>query len=258
MRRSQYYLSYGFSFIFCFFGLSSQTLAQSSQVFAVKDAEVQGKLKYSCFVASQPIRAWGSIVGTKDAAVNLTEKEVVYILIEPSKDLKVGDRYLVLRKGVEVIHPVTKRRFGNLVGVLGEVTILSTQDEMARARIDRSLRTIMIGDLIVPTPQISPESGQIRPMKKIEAMIILTAEGTENITEMEYIILDRGLQDGVIVGDRFFVYQQGFVVNEKFRAPSEKVGEIFIVSVQENTSTALVMKSSQAIYIGDRAVSGGE
>jgi hypothetical protein len=256
MRRFQYFVTCGFAFIFSFFYLTGQGLTQSPP--DMKDPKIQTKLKFSCFVVSQPIPAWGSIVGTKDAAVNLTDPEIVYILIEPSKVLKVGDRFLLIRKGVEVVHPVTGRKYGNLVGVLGEAIILSTQDQIARARIDKSLRAIMAGDLILPAPPSSTVSGQIRPMKKVEAMVILTAEGTENITEMEYIILDRGLQDGVIVGDRFSIYQKGFMISEKLPAPVEKVGEVFIVSVQENTSTALVMKSSQAIYIGDRAVSGKE
>ncbi len=258
MRRFQFCVIFGFSLIFYFSGLSGEPLAQSSPNLDVKDTKLQAKIRYSCFVASQPIRSWGAIVGTKDAAVNLTEKEIVYILVEPSKDVKAGDRFLVIRRGVEVIHPVTKRKFGSFVGVLGEVVILSVQEQTARARIDKSLRTIMTGDLILPAPLIGAESGQIRPMKRIDAMVILTAEGTENITEMEYVILDRGLQDGVIVGDRFSIYQKGYVISDKLNAPSEKVGEVFIVSVQENTSTALVMKSSQAIYIGDRAVSGTE
>jgi len=40
--------------------------------------------------------------------------------------------------------------------------------------------------------------------------------------------------------------------------PMLRVGEVVVVTVKEDTSTALVTRSLQPIYIGDSAVSGME
>ena len=93
--------------------------------------------------------------------------------------------------------------------------------------------------------------------------MIFSQEGIENITSNEFAFIDRGSQDGVVVGALFKIYQMGHYLeeilkDEKIRFPLNKVGEAVVVSVQEETSTALITLSSQVIYIGDQAVSGPE
>ncbi|MCX5908089.1 MAG: hypothetical protein NTY64_13145, partial [Deltaproteobacteria bacterium] len=186
--------------------------------------------------------------GTKDAAVNLSEGEVVYIMVEPGKEVKSGDRFSIVRLDKEVIHPETRKKMGFLVVVSGELVILSGKERMATGRISKSFRSTLLGDLIVP-PSQGPESISIRVMKKIEAIVLHAAGNVENVTEKEFLYIDQGRQQGVIVGDHLSIYQRGtfseeILKKEKGKVPMAKVGE--------------VLKSLQAIYIGDKAVSGGE
>jgi hypothetical protein len=53
-------------------------------------------------------------------------------------------------------------------------------------------------------------------------------------------------------------YPEEILKDAKTRLPLNKVGEAVVVSAQEETSTALITFSSQAIHIGDQAVSGPE
>jgi hypothetical protein len=162
-----------------------------------------------------------------------------------------------------VTHPLTKEELGHLVLVAGELVILGGKNQVVAARINKSFRPVLQGDMIIPLRSVLPERISIRTQKKIEGIVLLSPEDAENISEKEIVFIDRGDRDGVIVGDHFSIYQkgvspEGIRKDEEAKLPVPKVGEAVVVSVQEGTSTALVTHSSQSIYIGDIVVSGKE
>lgn len=237
--------------------------AQTVAALDLQDSKLREKVQYTSFIASKPLPSWGTIVGTKDAAVNLSEAEIVYIQVESARDVKAGDRFAILHRAQEVTHPQTQKKVGHLMVVSGELLVLTSQQGMATARIEKSFRSVLLGDMIVPPPKSPAESIPIRPMKKLEGMVLLSMEGSQNITQKELIFIDRGSYHGVIVGDRFSIYQSAHfpaevVQKEKGRLPMPKVGEGVVISVQDESATALIVKSSQAIYVGDKIISGGE
>jgi len=243
------------------FGGSPKSQAQSIQVLDLSQPKLRDRIQSSGFITSKPIPSWGSIVGTKDAGINLSEGEVVYLKLKPGKEVKVGDRFSIVRLGKSVTHPVTKKKLGHLVVMPGELTILEVKDPLVTAKINKSYRSIYQEDMIVPPTPILPQNIPIRHQKKIDGVVLLSLEDTENISENEFIFIDRGNNDGVMVGDLFSIYQKGrfdddHLKNKKVDLPLAKVGEAVVISAQEETSTALVTRSSQAIYIGDRVVSG--
>jgi len=241
-------------------GFFSKSYAQSIQADLTKQ-RIQERLQAVGFITFQPLPSWGSIVGTKDAAVNLSEGEVVYIQMNEGKNVKPGDRFAVMRVGEIVAHPVTEKKMGRLVKMPGEIVILEGKGPLATAKIIKSFLPVFLGDYLVPKPVDLPEVISIRPLKGIEAITMLSPEDYKNLTHKEWVFLDRGSKDGVIVGTLFKIYQRGYfpaevLEKEKNRLPLNKVGEAVVIAVQEETSTALITYSSQAIYIGDRAVSG--
>jgi hypothetical protein len=237
--------------------------AQTNQALDLDKPGLRDLIKASGFITAKPIPSWGSIIGSKDAAVNLTEGEVVYVQLERGKEVQPGDRFSIVRQGEAVTHPVTKKKLGNLVLVPGELTILGGKGQVVTAKINKSFRSIQEGDMIIPPQPVPPQTAPIRDQKKIKGIVLLSPEGAENLTEKEVIFIDRGNRDGVIVGDHFSIYQRGASAaempeSEKEKLPMIKVGKAVVVSVQEETSTALVTHSSQAIYVGDKVASGKE
>ena len=229
----------------------------------LQDAKLREKVQYTSFITTKPLPSWGTIIGTKDAAVNLSEGEIVYIQVATARDVKAGDRFAILHQGQEVIHPQTKKTLGHLIVVSGELLVLTCQQGMATARIEKSFRSVLLGDMIVLPPQRPAATIPIRPMKKLEGIVLLSMEDAQNITQKELIFIDRGSDHGVIMGDRFSIYQDAHfpaevAEKEKGRLPMPKVGEGVVISVQEESATALIVKSSQAIYVGDKIISGGE
>jgi hypothetical protein len=241
----------------------SESIAQSTQTLDLSKPKLRDRIQSAGSITSKPIPSWGSIVGSKDDAVNLTEGEGIYLKLEPGKQVLPGDRFSIVRLGEVITHPVTKKIIGNLVWIPGELTILEAKDRVVTAKITKSYRSVNQGDLIIPAQPVLPETMPLRNLKKIEGNVLIALEEEENITEAQFIFIDRGSNEGVILGDLFSIYQLEYFSQETMKdknltLPLAKVGEAVIISVQEETSTALVTHSSKAIYVGDRAVSGQE
>jgi len=268
MRWKKITLSAGlaiFSIPFIIGGLSESN-AQSNQSFDLSQPRIRDRIQASGYITSKSIPAWGTIIRSKEGALNLSEGEVVYIQLELGKEVQVGDRFSIVRLGKPVTHPMTNHILGHLVLAPGELIILERRDEVAIARINKSFTPILRGDMILPAQPILPEAVPIRTQKRIEGFVVFSPESTVTISEKETVFIDRGSQDGVMVGDLFSIYQQpprlrghyGEPKEEMKEIPLARVGEVVAISVQQETSTALVTRSSQPIHIGDLAVSGME
>ena len=244
----------------------SEVNAQSSKSLDLSQPRIRDRIQASGYITSKPIPSWGTIIGSKDGAANLTEGEVVFIQLEPGKEVVAGDRFSIARLGKTVTHPVTRQNLGNLVVMPGEVVVLERKEDVAVAKIRKSLAPVLQGDMILPAQPILPESMPIRTQKKMEGVVVFSPESSVAITEKEFVYIDRGSQDGVMAGDLFTIYQSpsrqrglyGEPQAGEKKMPMVKVGEVVVVRVREETSTALVTHSLQPIFIGDLAVSGME
>jgi hypothetical protein len=244
----------------------SESNAQSNQSVDLSQPRILDRIQASGYIASKPIPSWGTIIRSKEGAANLVEGEVVYIRLELGKEVQVGDRFSIVRLGKPVIHPVTQQNLGLLVLAPGELTILERKNEIAIAKINKSYAPISLGDMILPAKPVLPETAPIRTQKKIEGVVVFSPENTVAISEKEIVFIDRGSKAGVMVGDLFSIYQRparsrgvyGEPKEEMKELPLARVGEVVVVSVQPETSTALVTRSLQPIFLGDLAVSGTE
>ena len=263
MRLMKMTLSVGLGLLLglCIFGGFQESYAQPNQASGLAKTGICDRIQSSGYITLRPLPSWGSIVGTKDSVVNLSTGEVVYLKIESGKEVKPGDRFSVARMSKEVFHPVTKKKIGWLVLIPGELIILAGRENLVTAKIHKSRQSIHQGDQIILCPPVLPDVMPIRTHKKIEGRVLLSPEDVETLTQKEVIFIDRGSLDGVITGDLFSIYQKGdfdkeILKKEMGEFPLAKVGEAVVLSVQEETSTAIITLSTQAIYVGDKTVSG--
>lgn len=225
-----------------------------------KNFIAQGYEKVHPFITSQKIPCWGEIVGSKEGAVNLAVGDLVYVKLEPQKRVKPGDHFLIGRETEVISHPQTKKEMGYLVLIPGELVILGAEGNIVPAKIHKSSQPIWEGDKIYLSPLLPPAETFIKGNKKISGQILFSITKTKNITQREYIFIDRGSQDGVILGTVFKIYQTGYFSDRINKGAQEKlpkftVGEAVVVSVQKESSTAIVTNSSQTIYPGDEVIS---
>ncbi len=238
----------------------SFSAAQNVQVLDLSSRNLRDRVYASGFIASQPVSIWGNIVGTKNQVFNLSAGEIVFIKMAPGKAVKAGDRFAIGHVAQEVYLPGAQKKMGDLMVVPGEVMIVSAEGPIVTAKIEKSYKTFFIGDLLLSPLPAPPAAIPIRSLKSVAGSILLSCEDSKNITEKEIVFIDRGSRDGLIPGDLFSIYQTGFstpeTLPEKEQLPKFKVGELVVVSVQEQTSTALVTQSSQEIHVGDKVASG--
>lgn len=174
-------------------------------------------------------------------------------------DAEVGDRFALIRMGEELQDDDGDRRAVKYY-VLGsvEITEVPEDDDVARtAIIDESWREIERGDLLVPYER------QLQMVQPRQAEEDLVAEIVDSLDPgfvfgpQQYIFIDRGAEDGVRVGNRFFVYQQweGFEHPHEESSPEipwQQVGQVLVVDAREEFSTAIITRSEREVFIGDR------
>ena len=69
----------------------------------------------------------------------------------------------------------------------------------------------------------------------------------------DVVYLDQGEADGVDQGDRFEVYAYPLTIDEDEEDINPHViGEIAIISIQEETSTGVVMNSTEPLFPGQK------
>lgn len=279
MRRMRFVLNMGMVFILCFFlqGHFSTSAAQSSNsMLDCGKNKISERIRGTGFIATKPVPVWGGVVAAQDGVVNLTKGDTLFVEFAPDRRAKPGDAFTVLSPGREISHPVTGEKMGQLIMYAGEVVVLDVKNQTATAKVSHSYRTISAGNLIVPVRPTLPESVPIRSLANFEGSIVATLEDAENVTEGEFVFIDRGTRQGLIIGDFFSIYQaessmplnhRGVLLDSRVAAsilkegdkfPLLKAGEGIVVDTQEDTSTLWIKKSLLGINIGDKVVSGRE
>ncbi len=262
MKRDRMTLNAGLVILFglWIFAGFSESQAEPSQTLDLSDNHVQSYVRSTGFIASKPIPSLGSIVGSQDETWNMTEGDLVYVKLEPGMRVKAGDQFYLASFGREVIHPITKKKLGQVLRIPGVLVILDGKGQTVPARIDKSFFQVRYGDSLISPPSSLPAAMPIRLAERIQGALLASPEGEENITEGLAVYIDRGSQDGVIPGDLFTIYQTPYynkeVKENRGKLPQLKVGEGVVVFVNAETSTMLITKSSQGLYIGDTIVSG--
>jgi len=262
MGRQKFFWSVGLAVFFVAGILFSYSSAQNVQVLDLSSQNLRDRVYASGFITAEPVPSWGKIVGTKNQAFNLSAGEIIFIKLDSGKTVKPGDRFAIGHVVKEIFLPGAKKKMGDLVAVPGEIMVVSAKEDLVTAKIEKSHSIFFVGDLILSPLPAPPAAIPIRSLKNLEGSILLSFEDSKNITEKEIVFIDRGRKDGLIPGDLFSIYQTGFFAQEilktKEQLPKFKVGELVVVSVQEETSSALVTKSSQEIHVGDKIASGRE
>jgi hypothetical protein len=238
---------------------SSETYAQGNKTSDLSNYSVQDYIRSRGFISSRPIPYLGTIAGSAAAQVNLSQGDLIYIRLEAGTQVKAGDRFYMAHWGREIIHPKTQEKMGHLVRISGVAVILDGSGQIVPARIAESFYQVRYGDLIISPAAGTPAVLPTRFPEKIKGMIVASPEEEENITERLAVYIDRGAQDGVMVGDLFGIYQMPYYTEEiresNRNLPLLEVGEGVVVFANAENSTMLITKSFQAIYIGDRIVS---
>jgi LysM repeat protein len=202
----------------------------------------------------------GTITATLSGGDIAGEDDIVYVGISAEKvsarlgpDTKTSlivdlneqskDRFFTIRDVKTVKHPITGKIVGHLIRVTGIVEIIGMDDKTPKAKIISSFEDVQIGDGLMPfkdmEPPLVPDVVRTPNIKGyvIESLFTNEISGQNNV-----VFLDKGVNDGLLPGDVFTVFTDSPV--------KRAIGKIQVISLQPETSAAIILKSSEEITIG--------
>ena len=196
-----------------------------------------------------------SIVGEGDTVYLKFSKESGYAPLEHSgiPTLEVGsgmskkyhNKFFTVRFIKTVKHPVSGNILGRQLRITGVIKLIGSDSHMPKAKVIESFEHIEIGEKLLPfkvmEPPLIPDS--VRNPRMI-GYVVETYTNSSISGKGDIIFLDKGQDDGLAIGDVFSALDN---------PPTERpVGKIQIVSLQPTTSTALILNSSQEVFIGSK------
>lgn len=208
------------------------------------------------FIGFEDLPAVGKIVDTVDNRLMMADGDTVFVELDDLRSYAPGDALAIYRQGEKVVHPATKEAFGFRISQIGSIVITAINQEVATATITRSSEEIQRSDLLLPFSAPVYEIELKQASAEQRGFLVDARGGKISLSQNDIIYLDLGFDAGVEVGN---------VVNiTRKRMPSEVVGErtdlelpdvllgvAVIVKTRPKTSSALVIKSADALFRGD-------
>lgn len=208
------------------------------------------------FIANNIVQDFGKIESAINQNGFFINEDTVFIRIDEKIDVVPGDKFSIYAASGERSHPNSDRK-GFKYTISGSIEIVQKIDDLWQAKIIETVIPISRGDRVtVYTPKIERITRSYNS-RIIEAVLVSAFEDIKSFASFgDVVYLDRGRSDGVEVGNVFEVY--GFKDRGTGRNitanPSYKNGELTVITVTDNFSTALVTNSVRDFIIGDIAV----
>lgn len=209
------------------------------------------------FLMETGLNPAGFIVSTYQNRQMVGEDDIVYIDLGKAHGAKVGDRFSIFRKLDAISHPVTNLILGHKVIPLGTLQISETEEKVSKAIITKSFIEITPGAFIAPYRERRREVPLRAPERDLAGYIVATKTGNAALAAGEIAYLDLGVSQGAEPGNMLYVVRD-VAADKKFldgpvsKLPLEVIGAVVIVETAQNTSTAIVVKSIDTVYRGDR------
>lgn len=195
----------------------------------------------------------GEVVGSRREGVGLSQYETIF-LKSPTQDLQVGTTYSILSDPAFVRERKSDRS-GYVYTAKGDVKIVGVKDELYIGVISNSTDVITRGDRVYP---LLPLITDIRPIASgaaLEALVVNTG-GSINSSQYQFVQLDRGIEDGVQVGNVFRIYDYYDPETKAKLTDSDFLihADAIVVHATAQFSTALVINSRSTFGRGDFGV----
>ena len=203
----------------------------------------------------------GRIIAGQHGRLILGEDDTVFTDVGTSHGGNDGSKYTILRKSKQIKHPVTGDDLGYKVYPLGALQLTHTTKLNSRGIISSSFKEIEPGDLLVPYQQVKRRTVALKMVSRpLRGYLVESATGNSALATGDVVYLDLGRSQGAEPGNLLYVVRK--VAIEKMlvdryvgELPNEVVGALVIVEVGNRTSTAIVVKSIDAIFKGNEVVS---
>jgi hypothetical protein len=197
----------------------------------------------------------------------LGEGEQVYMNGGVNQGVKVGDRFLILKTVARrLVHPtIAKKKLGDVIQQVGVVRVVTAQPDGSVAVIERCLDSVEVGDHLVKFVEPANIPTKLRtdltePVKVAAdaSVVVYTRDAKVNSAGGDMIIIDKGANDGLKVGDVLLAARVRFfpVGSDNQRKPPTEsttyyLGQALVVRTDPQSATCRVLRSIEELRAGD-------
>ena len=209
------------------------------------------------FLLESEIRPTGIILSTSQNRVMVGEDDIVYTDIGRKQGGKVGDRFSIFKNMGAISHPVTNFVMGYKIIPLGTLQLVEVEEEASKALVTKSFIEIGAGSYLMPYRERRKEVALKAAATELSGYIIESQTGNKVIAAGDIAFLDLGSSQGIETGNMLYIVRD-IVTDQLYfsgsvpKLPAEVLGALVVVETGPKTSTALIVKSIDTIYPGDR------
>lgn len=200
------------------------------------------------FVKEQPMADSGRIAlvrGDKNVHKTLLDQdESIYVIPAGNTSLEVGDIYAAYRPPVAVKDPESKDTVGVQYYRTGLIRIVESRSGLVVAKVEKSFRSIMANDLLLPYEPLSSKIKLIPGKGGIDGKIFMAEEGSEIFGDGAVAFIDKGSEDGIQTGQTYAIYEEYSI--EPLR-DSVDFGSLLVLHTEATTATVLILRSDRSI-----------
>lgn len=212
----------------------------------------------------------GHIVGSPTEHMMLAPGDEIWVRYEEEDAQPERGRELTIFREI----PERDRRdhAGDLVRILGTAVVRSFDADrgLVRAEITEATEPIERGFHVAQVPREQLDVPPVPNDRDMETQVAATLHPRDMISDNTYVFIELGSEDGIRVGNRFFVVRHNDPYFDSVRAmrgesasegmrgpeddvefPTEIIGEVRVVSVRDHSATLAVTQSVQEIRVGD-------
>jgi hypothetical protein len=223
----------------------------------VKTLVIPRSMADTALLTETSIQPEGWVLESQDGRTLLTQSDELFLEMSNDPTIPVGEEFQILRRGRDVRHPKTGKKIGTLVRLMGIVkTTGPTKSGIVPARVIISNNAIEAGDMVTKGVMLPMGSFYSKTSSRdLKGTVVANLNDTKGITQYDVCFIDRGLADGVEVGDSFWVMNpgkkvRGYGKEGKITLPDTKVGKLVVLFTDKNSSTTLVTESDTAFPVG--------
>ena len=209
------------------------------------------------FLLEKELQPAGYIIATDHDRLMVGEEDVVYTDIGKKFGAKTGDTFSIFKKMNAVKDPATNDLIGWRVASLGTLNLVELKAKNSKALITQSYSEIGTGAYLMPYRERRREVALKAASKFLRGYIVESRDGNITIGSGDCAYVNLGKSNGLKIGNLLYVVRP--VQADKFKAngeigelPMNVIGAMVVVEIGEKTSTCLIVKSTEAIYRGDK------
>jgi len=240
---------------------SGATVATTETLAEIARERTYSVLGSEGFILENDAKPAGTIISIHNNRNISGDDDIVYTDIGSKRGVKGGEKFSVFRKDGNVSHPVSNEILGVKITPLGMIQLTDIEKAASRAIIIKTNQEITSGSYLLPARSNKRREIPLKmASRELKGYIVDSYSGTSIIASGDIVYIDLGSAHGAEPGNMLYIVRDVTIdgtattgYNEKL--PQELLGALVILETGKKTATALVVKSIDAIYRGDRLVS---